>query len=104
VHAHRGAVLFHRTLLELHIDSTPVLFKQEYLFPTGSYKDRGASVLISKAKELGILHVLQDSSGNAGTAIAAYRFRAHRAWFENRRQNTLPAFAPANRAQPSIVS
>ncbi|MGB5872756.1 MAG: threonine synthase [Bacteroidota bacterium] len=63
-------------LLPLHIDSRPVLFKQEYLFPTGSYKDRGASTLVSKIKELGVGSVIQDSSGNAGSAIAAYCARA----------------------------
>lgn len=51
--------------------------KQDHLFQTGSYKDRGASVLISIAKELGIKHVVEDSSGNAGCAIAAYCARAN---------------------------
>lgn len=46
--------------------------KQEQLSVTGSYKDRGASVLMSKAKELGIREIVQDSSGNAGCSIAAY--------------------------------
>jgi threonine synthase len=50
--------------------------KQDHLFPTGSYKDRGASVLISKVKELGIQNVVEDSSGNAGCAIAAYSAQA----------------------------
>ena len=49
-----------------------VWIKQDHLFPTGSYKDRGASVLVSKIKELGIDAVAEDSSGNAGCAIAAY--------------------------------
>lgn len=49
-----------------------VLVKQDHLSPTGSYKDRGASVLISQVKALGIRHVVEDSSGNAGCAIAAY--------------------------------
>lgn len=49
-----------------------VLLKIDYLFPTGSYKDRGATVLLSKVKELGIKKVVEDSSGNAGCAIAAY--------------------------------
>lgn len=51
--------------------------KQDHLFQTGSYKDRGASVLISMAKQLGIQHVVEDSSGNAGCAIAAYCARAN---------------------------
>ena len=53
-----------------------VWLKQDHLFPTGSYKDRGASVLLSKVKELGIQRVVEDSSGNAGCAIAAYSARA----------------------------
>ncbi|MGE5247944.1 MAG: threonine synthase [Verrucomicrobiota bacterium] len=46
--------------------------KLEQLFTTGSYKDRGAAVLVSKVRELGIDEVVEDSSGNAGCAIAAY--------------------------------
>lgn len=53
-----------------------VLLKLDHLFPSGSYKDRGATVLISKAKELGITKVVEDSSGNAGAAIAAYCAKA----------------------------
>lgn len=50
--------------------------KLDFLFPTGSFKDRGATVLISKLKELGIKKVVEDSSGNAGSAISAYCARA----------------------------
>jgi len=63
-------------LLEIDIAGRPILVKQDHLFPTGSYKDRGAAVLISKVKELGIREVVEDSSGNAGCAIAAYCARA----------------------------
>jgi len=49
-----------------------VLIKHDHLFLTGSFKDRGASVLLSKVKELGINRIVEDSSGNAGCAIAAY--------------------------------
>ena len=48
------------------------MLKQDHLFPSGSYKDRGAAVLVSKVKELGIPRVVEDSSGNAGCAVAAY--------------------------------
>src|ERR1700754_4154128 len=37
-----------------NIHNKNIRFKLEYLFPTGSYKDRGATVLLSKIKELGI--------------------------------------------------
>lgn len=63
-------------LIEVDFDDRQVLMKQDYLFPTGSYKDRGASVLVSKVKELGINEVVEDSSGNAGAAISAYCARA----------------------------
>lgn len=46
--------------------------KLDYYMPTGSFKDRGALVLINKLKELGITEVVEDSSGNAGAAIAGY--------------------------------
>ena len=59
-------------LVPVELDGRSVWIKQDHLFPTGSYKDRGASVLMSKVKELGISRVVEDSSGNAGCAIAAY--------------------------------
>jgi len=49
-----------------------LFFKLDFLFPTGSFKDRGSALLISKVKELGIPFVIEDSSGNAGASIAAY--------------------------------
>lgn len=55
----------------------PGLFlKIDFLFPTGSFKDRGSALLISKVKELGIASVVEDSSGNAGASIAAYCAKA----------------------------
>ena len=44
--------------------------------PTGSFKDRGAAVLVSWLAEQGVQHVVEDSSGNAGAALAAYCARA----------------------------
>ncbi|ELY65641.1 pyridoxal-phosphate dependent enzyme [Natronococcus jeotgali] len=51
-------------------------FKLEYVFPTGSFKDRGATTTLSRAAELGVDRVLEDSSGNAGAAVATYAARA----------------------------
>jgi len=59
-------------LIEVTISGKVILIKQEQMFPTGSFKDRGASVLISQVRALGIEKVVEDSSGNAGAAIAAY--------------------------------
>jgi len=51
-------------------------FKLEYVFPTGSFKDRGATATLTRARELGVERVVEDSSGNAGAAIATYAARA----------------------------
>ncbi|WP_406856062.1 threonine synthase [Alsobacter sp. KACC 23698] len=48
------------------------LCKLEWFAPTGSFKDRGATVMISTLREQGVERVLEDSSGNGGAAIAAY--------------------------------
>ena len=57
-------------------DKFPVLgdlmFKLEYFSPTGSFKDRGTSLLLSKAKEAGVKEFVEDSSGNAGASMSAY--------------------------------
>jgi threonine synthase len=53
-----------------------VLLKTDYLMPTLSFKDRGAVALVAKAQELGVTRMVADSSGNAGTAIAAYAAHA----------------------------
>jgi len=63
-------------LEEVEFNGNRALIKIDYLFPTGSYKDRGATVLMSKMKEWGVQKVVEDSSGNAGSAIAAYCARA----------------------------
>lgn len=63
-------------LVEADVLGRRLLLKLDHLFPTGSYKDRGAAVLISRARELGVRRVVEDSSGNAGAAIAAYAARA----------------------------
>ncbi len=48
------------------------LLKCEWFMPTGSFKDRGASVMLSLLRAQGVDRVLEDSSGNGGAAIAAY--------------------------------
>ncbi len=51
---------------------TEILCKYDALSPTGSYKDRGVAVQISRMKELGVPRLVEDSSGNAGASMAAY--------------------------------
>ena len=50
--------------------------KDESQNPTGSFKDRGLSVAVSRAKELGVKKVAIPSAGNAGGSLAAYAARA----------------------------
>ncbi|MER5180326.1 pyridoxal-phosphate dependent enzyme [Streptomyces sp. NPDC002896] len=50
--------------------------KLDYLMPTLSFKDRGAVMLAELALQLRPSRIIADSSGNAGTAIAAYCARA----------------------------
>ena len=53
-----------------------VLLKMDYFMPTLSFKDRGAAALIAHCRSIGVDRVVQDSSGNAGNAVAAYCARA----------------------------
>jgi threonine synthase len=48
------------------------LFKLEFMMPTGSFKDRGMTVMVSYLKSRGVRRVLEDSSGNAGASLSAY--------------------------------
>jgi threonine synthase len=55
----------------------PNLFvKDESGNPTASFKARGLSAAISKAKEFGVKKVIIPTAGNAGGAMAAYAARA----------------------------
>jgi len=53
-----------------------VLVKDDGIMPTGTFKARGQTVAISKAKELGIKRVAIPSAGNAAGAMATYASRA----------------------------
>ena len=55
---------------------TNLFVKDESSNPTGSFKARGLSAAISKAKELGVKKVIIPTAGNAGGAMAAYAARA----------------------------
>jgi threonine synthase len=50
--------------------------KDEAQNPTGSFKDRGLSLAVSRAKELGVKKMAIPSAGNAGGSLAAYAARA----------------------------
>jgi len=63
-------------LIDDVLGETPVHLSLEYVSPTGSYKDRGASLLVALAISLGATEVVDDSSGNAGIALAAHAARS----------------------------
>lgn len=54
------------------IGAESLSLKLEFMNPTGSFKDRGTTVNVSRMRELGISSALDDSSGNAGSSLAAY--------------------------------
>lgn len=64
-------------LVSGRVSELPVLLKLDFLCPTGSHKDRGSAVMISKLKEWGLPEIVEDSSGNAGASVAAYAAAAH---------------------------
>ncbi|MTI85867.1 MAG: threonine synthase [Firmicutes bacterium] len=50
--------------------------KDEGIIPSGTFKSRGATVGVSKAKELGIKTLAMPTNGNAGASWATYGARA----------------------------
>jgi threonine synthase len=53
-----------------------LFIKDEGLNPTGSFKARGMSAAVSRAKELGAKTLAAPTAGNAGGALAAYAAQA----------------------------
>lgn len=53
-----------------------LILKEEAGNPTGSFKARGISMAVSKAKELGIQSMCIPTAGNAGSALSAYCAKA----------------------------
>ncbi|MEO7705224.1 MAG: pyridoxal-phosphate dependent enzyme, partial [Thermoflexales bacterium] len=63
-------------LLDLRIAGRPITFKLEFMMPTGSFKDRGTTVMVNHLAAQGVTAVVDDSSGNAGASLAAHAARA----------------------------
>src|SRR5688572_26488555 len=63
-------------IMTLGEGGTPLLVKDEGLNPTASFKARGLSMAVSRARELGATALAIPSAGNAGSALAAYAARA----------------------------
>lgn len=71
-----GTPLFRASKLSKAIGIEQLFWKDEGGNPTGSFKARGMSAAVSKAKELGIKKLAIPTAGNAGVALAAYGTRA----------------------------
>ena len=59
-------------LLPFDVDGVPLAVKPEWLNPTASFKDRGTTVMMSVLAGQGVTEMLEDSSGNGGSSVAAY--------------------------------
>ncbi len=68
-------LIFSQSISDLIGNDTKVYLKYDGLNPTGSFKDRGMTMAISKAKELGSKAVICASTGNTSAAAAAYASR-----------------------------
>ncbi|MBI2227781.1 MAG: threonine synthase, partial [Deltaproteobacteria bacterium] len=68
--------LLHAKRLGAELGLQRLWIKDEAQNPTGSFKDRGLSLAISRAKELGVKKAAIPSAGNAGGSFAAYAARA----------------------------
>jgi threonine synthase len=64
--------LVHATRLGVALGFERLYIKDESLNPTGSFKARGLSMAVSRARELGVTAVSIPSAGNAAGAMAAY--------------------------------
>ena len=90
-------------LIERQIAGATALLKCEWFMPTGSFKDRGASVMLSLLRQQGVTAVLEDSSGNGGAAIAAYAAAGGMAATIMAPASTSPAKTVAMRAAGAAV-
>ncbi len=63
--------------LGLKIGLVNLFLKDESSNPTSSFKARGLSMAVSKAKEFGISAVAIPTAGNAGSAMSAYAAKAN---------------------------
>jgi len=69
-------LIFSPVLSQLVGGGAQVYLKYEGLNPTGSFKDRGMTMALSKAKEEGSKAVICASTGNTSASAAAYAARA----------------------------
>lgn len=68
--------IFEARRLGAEMGCANLLIKDEGVNPTASFKARGLSAAVSKAKELGIEKITMPSAGNAAGAMTAYAAKA----------------------------
>jgi threonine synthase len=90
-------------LLPRVLHGAPALLKCEWFMPTGSFKDRGAAVMLSLLRAQGVRAVLEDSSGNGGAAVAAYAAAGGMQATIMAPSSTSPAKTVAMRAYGAVV-
>ena len=64
--------LIHAERVGAHVGLKRLFILDESRNPTGSFKDRGGSVTISKCREVGVEQIVLASSGNAAACFSAY--------------------------------
>ena len=71
-----GTPLLEASNLGRQLGLKSLYIKDEAPNPTGTFKARGMSAMVSRAKELGVTRFACASTGNAAAALAAYAARA----------------------------
>jgi threonine synthase len=71
-----GTPLLHANNLGNSLGCTELYIKDEGVNPSASFKVRGMSAAVSRAKELGVRRLVVPSAGNAAGALAIYAARA----------------------------
>ncbi|HBK06938.1 MAG TPA: pyridoxal-5'-phosphate-dependent protein subunit beta [Acetobacteraceae bacterium] len=90
-------------LIARTVAGVSVMVKCEWFNPTCSFKDRGASVMLSLLRAQGVGHVLEDSSGNGGAAVSAYAAAGRMATTIMAPASTSPAKTVQMRAHGATV-
>jgi len=59
-------------LITESFNGNTVLFKLEYLNPSGSFKDRGSALAVYYGYKMGFKEIVEDTSGNTGISVTLY--------------------------------
>ncbi|GAA4688943.1 pyridoxal-phosphate dependent enzyme [Pseudonocardia yuanmonensis] len=90
-------------LVPYRVDDLDLDLKLEWFNPTASFKDRGSSVMVSLLRAQGVRAILEDSSGNGGSSVAAYAAAAGIVATILAPESTSPAKIQQSRAHGAVV-